>query len=576
MTVRLLIVFIVFFLSGRLFAQPSLVPTDSLKYSYRIGGNLDSVDLISGFNCSALSGGGFNTWNNSLDPAFMARNKSGQLFWNYSAAIPKVFSGLPHLGVAYLFGSNAQQYLRSEYHQVFRYNVMLNARYIKNLSNGILRNSGFSHDDVAMMVQKRGQNYSFELNSSYISSRIDQSGGIITDTLADLYDLSLIPVRRTSSELRTKRFQTELTNFFDFHKDSLRAIGLLSTHALRIKKYELNETDTLSGIYPVINFDSTVTYDRHQLSTLSNSAGIYYSDRKTFFSASPEINYWQFYNLGRFNDTSEVNIIAKIEFKSRRIKYSSRGSYNVSGAKNEWFNESMVAVNLRNYFLQLNALNQSFLPEPYQRYAIGNSTLPIQSTFDKQFIQCYTASLKRSWKNVSLHSELGYIGLRNNYWFIDSIWRNDTLSNRSALYLKPTFSYNGKILNVNVSYRVNMIRNQMDFLPRNQIAIRAYLKGGLFKEKKMKAYGGVDLGYVDTFHNLSYLTQTATVSEGMGIVQPLSFIHAFGGFQVHTFRFFFRVENIQSFWWQKSVQTFSGFPVTPLQVRIGITWDFFD
>ncbi|MEY4603784.1 MAG: hypothetical protein RIT43_1076 [Bacteroidota bacterium] len=536
------------------------------------------MDLISGFNGSTVSGGGFNTWNNVLDPSFLVHNKNGQLFWNYSNPIPKVFSALPHLGVAYMFGSNAQQYLKSEYQHVFRYNVMLNVRYIKNLSNGILRNSGFSHDDVGMMLQKKGKRYSFELNSSYVSSRIEQSGGVVTDTLADLYDLSLIPVRRAQSEIKIKRAQTAVSNYFDFNKDSLRAIGLLTSHALRIKKYELSETDTLYGIYPVINYDSTNAYDRHQLSALSNGAGVYYSDQSTFFSVSPEINYWQFYNLGRFNDTTELTITASLAIKRERFKFATRGSYNVSGAKNEWLNESSMTVRLGKSSLWLNLLNQALLPEPYQRYAVGNSTLPIQTEFEKQVIQRYTAGFRRSWSNLTVHSELGYAGLRNNYWFIDSIWRNDTLTNCSDFYFQPSLSYQWKIVNLHLSYRINMIQEQMDFLPKNQLAMRVFFKGGLFKDKKMKAYGGVDLGYSGSYQIPEYLTQTATFSRGtlLTSVQPLYYLHAFGGFQVHTFRFFFRVENIQSFWREKSVQSFAGFPVTPLQVRIGITWDFFD
>jgi len=189
----------------KLLGQGCRTAVDTLTYSYRIGGSLDSIDLLSGFNSVTYPGAGWNTRNNVLEPAGFIHSPGGQLFWRNSPFKSYMYTGLPHLGVGYQFGSNAQQYVRAEFQQVFHSNVMLNIRYIKKTSNGVLRNSAFNEEDVQLALKRTGKIYSFDLHTSYESSKVEQSGGITSDTLPDYYSLQFIPVIKGSSELRTKR-----------------------------------------------------------------------------------------------------------------------------------------------------------------------------------------------------------------------------------------------------------------------------------------------------------------------------------------------------------------------------------
>ena len=132
------------------FGQGYRTYVDTVKYNHRVGGKLDSIDLVSGSNSSTFPGGGWNTRSSIIDPSFVYWAPSGQLFWSTSEFKPYIYSGLPHLGVVYMFGSNAQQYVRAEFQQRFKYNLMLNIDYEKKASNGILRNSIFSHENVKL------------------------------------------------------------------------------------------------------------------------------------------------------------------------------------------------------------------------------------------------------------------------------------------------------------------------------------------------------------------------------------------------------------------------------------------
>ncbi len=48
------------------------------------------------------------------------------------------------------------------------------------------------------------------------------------------------------------------------------------------------------------------------------------------------------------------------------------------------------------------------------------------------------------------------------------------------------------------------------------------------------------------------------------------------GFEVKGFRFFARAENIGYFWNNRMTQTVRGYPIPPVQIRLGITWDFWN
>jgi hypothetical protein len=209
-------------LGSILYSQGYRTNLDTLTYEYRVGGKLDSIDLISGFNSTTLPGAGWNTRNNVPDLNFLFKNQSGQLFWRNEPFTNYKFTGLPHLGVAYMFGSNAQQFINAEFQQVFHSNIILNIGYIKKASNGILRNSAFNEEHVQLALRYTGRIYSFDIHSSYESAKVEQSGGITKDSLADLYSLPFIPVNRSSSELQTKRSRVLIDQYFDFVKDSSR------------------------------------------------------------------------------------------------------------------------------------------------------------------------------------------------------------------------------------------------------------------------------------------------------------------------------------------------------------------
>lgn len=489
-----------------------------------------------------------------------------------------MYTGLPHLGVGYMFGSNAQQYVKAEFQQVFHSNVMLNIHYIKKASNGILRNSAFNDENVQLSLKRTGKIYSFDLQSSYESVKAEQSGGITNDTLPDYYGLSFIPVNRSSSELRTKKSRILLGQFVDLVKDSTKAAGLCVSSALQIKKFELNESDTLYGIYPVINYDSLVTHDQHQWSSVSSGAGFFYSNRIGSVNLVPTISYWNFQNLGRFRDTVELSIKSHYYYAKSRIELEGNASYNIQGAQNEWNEELRFRYRMPGFQCYLTSVIQSKLPDYYQRYALGNNTLPVSGVWDKQLNSFHEIRALKEWNRVRLDVDLSYVSAQKNYWFIDSIWRNDTLTKLNFIQVGSTLAYHYKAFHTQLNYRYTHSNGIDVVIPAHQLFSRMYLKGGIFKARKMISYTGFEIGYLSKFQSIGYLTQLGALSfapTGNSVPEQIV-LHYYGGFQIDEFKFFFRLENIHSFWSVRSTQQLKGYPVSPFQIKLGITWDFFD
>ena len=43
-----------------------------------------------------------------------------------------------------------------------------------------------------------------------------------------------------------------------------------------------------------------------------------------------------------------------------------------------------------------------------------------------------------------------------------------------------------------------------------------------------------------------------------------------------SFKFFVRAENLNFLWTDKETQVISGFPIPSVQIRMGLTWDFWN
>jgi hypothetical protein len=546
---------------------------DSIKMDYRIGGKLDSIDFIAS-SSSNVPGGQF-----TLPTADLLFNSSGgQQFYSFKNWETLRFSGLPHIGFAYSFGNQGSQFVQAEYQQVFKKSTLLNIDYRKCVSNGFLRNSDYNHNDFQAQLQRIGKIYSFELKGSYESSRVAQNGGLVTDTLANDFPLIFLPVKKEDAGTNTDRIRLFESNYFDLNRDSLRAIGLFTQHELKIKKFVYEENDTIYGLYNSINFDSLRTYDQHQWSQISSGTGFFLKNTSNFLKIGAEIKFWNFQNLGRYNDTTELSFFADYNYSKRRVGISNQLEINIVGAQNEYSDNFRLSYKLNKVEIKANVHHENKLPDYYQRYAIGNNYTSLLLNPEKQ---------QKTKAGLSVEGNLGpidyivgylYTNWSNNYFFIGETWRNDSLKSFGFNQFSFRANYRLKILNIQPNYVLTLSENDFQIIPMHQLQTRVLIKGGIFKAKKLKAYTGVDFSVVSSYQRIGFSSNTSVFQFDNITKSDLGFsnLHFFAGFQIDEFKFYVRFENIGYFWNDRNIEIMKNYPIASTQLRVGITWDFFN
>ena len=551
----------------------SFFRVDSIRMDDRIGGKLDSIDFIAE-SSSTFPGGQFILPTTDL----LYNSSGGQQFYSFKDWKTMRFSGLPHIGFAYSFGNQGSQFVQTEYQQVFSKSTLLNIDYIKRVSTGFLRNSDFNHNDLQAQLQRIGKVFSFELKGSYESSRIAQNGGLTADTLANDYPLIFLPVNKEDAETNTKRIRVFESNYFDFNKDSTRAFGLFTQHELKIKKFVYQENDTIYGLYNSINFDSLHTYDQHQWSQISNGAGIFLKNKTNFLKIGAQAKFWNFQNLGHYNDTTEVAIFADYNYSKSRIALTNQFEFNLIGAQNEYSDNFRLSYKLNRIEIKAVVKHENKLPDYYQRYAIGNNYATLMLNPEKQQKTKAGLSVEGKLGPIDFVADYSYSNWSNNYFFIGETWRNDSLKSFGFNQFSLRANYRFRIINIQPNYSFTLSSKDFQIIPMHQIQTRIFIKGGIFKAKKLKAYTGVDLSYVSAYQRIGFSSNTSVFQLDNLTTSDLGYsnLHFFAGFQIDEFKFYVRFENIGYFWNDHNIAVMKNYPIASTQLRVGITWDFFN
>lgn len=548
---------------------------DTIKLNYHTGGAIDSIDLHLGANSSTLPGGGFNTQQNTLTPSFHYYKPGGLV-----GVIPEKykdlrFSGLPHIGFAYSFGGNATQFVNAEYQQLFGSKILLNIDYRKFRSNGYLRNSLFSHDVVQFQLQRKASFYSFETKAAYESHVTELSGGLSNDTLANDFALDLIPVMKENAQSTLKLLNVLQGNYFDFSKDSLTVFGLFTLHELSIRNRRYSESDALSTIYSQINYDSTSTMDQYQWSQLTNGAGIVLKNKKHYLRTGLKIKFWNYQNLGKYADTIENNLFANYTGRFGKISVEEEFDMNLTGAEQEFYNAATLKYSDSRLYLLGRLIYSNRLPDYFQRFAFGNN-YNWSTTLTKQQRLLANAKAGYRYSNYSFEIGLEQGVYANNLFYSNNSWVKDSIV-RSLTQINASFGWGYRFLNFRGKYCYS-ISSQDRIVPQHQGFVRLYLKGGLFKAKKMIGYLGIDAALISSFEAMTYIPMIDAfdLNSPMALSSGYSNLHFFTGFEIDQFRFYVRFENIGYFWNDHTIEVLNGYPVPSGQLRVGLTWDFFN
>lgn len=556
--------------------NPIMGTRDTLTNSFMTGGPIDSVDISFSYHSSTQVGGGFGATENVQPYNLFVRHEGGDIFRNFEDWKKMRFSAMPHLGFGYIFGAQATQIVKTNYTHAFNYNNLLNIDYDMQRGNAFIRNSDFGKHDVQLRYQLTSNFYSLDLKGQFLTKNINQNDGITNDSLIALNGLALTPVRKENAMSKYRGVRAHFNHYFDFlAKDTTNAMGLYVENQLNILNRKYTEyADSLILIYPEVNLDNDSTGDQYQLSQLINGAGLYYNRTGFYLKAGLLYNYWQYANLGHLRKQSEINLDGKLGIMIKGVFIENHTNLNLIGAKGEWFTNTKASYQFRDFHVGAKARISMQLPEQFQRFYFANNIsydTPL-SDLKQQFRMDINGNINYS---KGLHG-LGVFAknavVTNNYWYYNNQWTNDTLTTLNALSIGFSGKTGYKILRFAASGSYNASNWMPDFLFQG----RLYIQGRMFKGKKLLGQFGVESSYHTGYRLLEHVPMMDVFRLSSMSTATMVNLHVFAAFQVTRFRFFFRVENIGSFWTDKTYRVNLNQPIPAMQIRVGITWDFFN
>lgn len=550
---------------------------DTILYDYRTGGDLDSVDFANALPFSTFSGGVLGVKNNCVTPNLLY-SKSGLLnFIDQPEYLDLRFSALPHLGFSYSFGGNATQFVHFDYQQS-KNNTLLNIDFNRSSSSGFMRNSAFLRNDFKIQLNRLGEMVDVTFLSSYNNKEIGLSGGVTNDTFIELQGLEFLPVTYDDAQSKFKIAEVGFSNFYHKKKDSATydSKGVQSVHRFNSVGRELVVSN-----FPISNFniDSTSTRDQYRFASITNGVGGYLKNNKMFFNLLLNHKYWDYQNLGNHMDTNELNVTSRLSYTKGILSIQNDFYSNIIGAGQERFNKTSLHLKKNSFYFSGGFDFTQLWPLLNQRryysnlYNLSLSKYEIQTKIQQNLSVKWISSNDQSVKlKVS-----NYL-MKDNYFFIGDQWRNDTLNSIKMQALEISAGLNYKFLYFNPDIQFNFISDGLDVLPSYTFNGRFFIKGSLFKAKKLKAIFGIDASYLSSYNTMSYNSylDVFIFNNGLNQFNEYFIFSTYFGFEISEFRFYARIENISYPMTDIRNQVILGYPVQPNFVRLGVTWDFFN
>ncbi|MBL1279066.1 MAG: hypothetical protein COA33_002260 [Fluviicola sp.] len=553
-----------------------VVEFDTLTYSSEMNSSLDSIDISGADYPSTFDGGVAITSPYGLSVSSLFNNYTTPTFLPNTHWKKMSFSALPHLGFSYSFGGQGSQFIKARYEQAFSDSMNLNISYQKRSGIGSIRNANFSVDDFTLQFQRLGRFYSASLKGSFHGAKINHPGGVATDTLIQDFGLDFSPVNKDNANSRSRVGRIQLNNYFDFVKDTLISTGFISNHFYEIKNRIYLEEDSIATIYSSVFIDSLGTRDQFNNASIANGGGAYFLSKRFYLDALLNYTYREYQNLGQKEYISEIGFTstARLTLKNSAIENDLR--FNLVGRFNEFREYLSATYSSEKLSLGANFLYEQKAPTYFQRMYLSNtSNYQLMNATLQKWLKATGIVKYQASENVSasVFGELATIG--SYYQFNGGDWNNvNATVSMASIGVKSALKLG--VLNIHPRFVYSTSSN--DFLPKIQASSRLFLKGKLFKDKKLEAILGVDVSYISQFSTKTYVPSMDTYDWsvfGSPFTEQTN-LHAFISLGISKFRFFFRYENIGYFWADKQSQVVANYPIAGPRMRLGMTWDFFN
>jgi hypothetical protein len=566
-----------------------LAPIDTLKLETRTFGDLQALtQQMDGFGASFF----FNPQQILPDATDFYQLGYTTFATPQTLLKPLTFSALPHLGFGYGFGAQGAQRIRVDYEQAFAHRVLFNLRYDRWQRTGFIRADDLRYSQLQLNLYQTGKRHEVLLHFGNVSDDRQWAGGLVSYTALGSIAMDLLPVVKESSRTQKNAYHTSLDFRYRLFGDSLRSVNLATQHQYQLQKRLYLEEGPLGTFYPQTYFSPDSCADVFDQHLLENRVGLQVQRPGLEWNSQIGLRQRLWSDALTQYDTLEVNWHNHLQLKRAAHYLAHQNEFNVSGAAQGWHANSTYRWAQKNRKVAVEHRYANEWPLLLQRAYQSNLTNYFWSNPQKQFFQELSAlgAYQNNAKTLSARIKMSLIQYKNAYRFdpLLMLWSTTAAASAGQLAtLQTDISYtlpNNKKTPSNGAWalgsKYKYLAQKDAFLPKHQAALTLAWQGGVFKDKRLNMRVEGQLTYQSVSKTLVYLPFVESIDWGASQLGTMNAAYLNAQFnvalEVKTFRFFVNVANLGSYWNAAQLSTVQGYPLPTMQIRLGLTWDFWN
>ncbi len=552
---------------------------DTIKSTHRTGGLLDTLSN----STQAFQSTFFTSPYSTILSPFQLYAANGSMLHSLKIKEnPLLFSALPHLGFSYAFGAQGSQRLKVDFQEAFKHGILVNLNFDKTKGNGFLRNDDFSFQHFNAHILRTGKHYSIDLQTGKDNVQRSWSNGLINAIPLTGIDLDLQSVQKENAHSDQALSYLRLQHRFDFDQDSIHGFGLLARHEFNESKRDYQEFDSLTQLYQTVFWNVDSTQDRFRERNFSNDFGVFLERNKLQLQSALSYRLRNWHDNQLYHDTTELWWRNDLSYRSTKFQLEHRDAINIVGAGNGFTSSSKLLLPLTNVSLRFEHQVSSSLPELMQRNYFSNNVQYQLNTLEKQWNQSLRIAAMKKIGSIQLDATYQAFQFKKVYVFdqIAGIWRNDKFVSEGigqSVQFSARWTYKG--LQIQPQYCWTRFSTGLNFQAQHQSSLHIQWKGGVFKAKKLRMLFAADANYFSSFQPLVFIPQMGVfdlLQSNSSTNKGFLNLAVTTALEVETFRFFVRIDNIGSFWTPSTTAFVSNYAFPSMQIKIGLTWDFWN
>jgi hypothetical protein len=561
-------------------AQQSVIP-DTLFAGQRALGNTDSLlQFMDGFAAPFFIGPQQalpDTW--TLFKPGMAP-LSAVSYTNKKL----LFSALPHLGFAYGFGAQGAQRLRLDYEQQFIKHTLLNVRYDRYQRNGFIRSDDLRYSSLDVKVLHHRNRLTMMAVFSNFSNDRQWSDGIADWASILPGNTNLVPVRKNEAFSFENAYKFRMENNYMLSADSTSGFKLLSKHSYENKLRRYEETDSLELFYTQLYLNSDSCRDLFATQIWNNAAGIGFVGKHLDWQTTLQLQQLRWQDTQFAYDTTELNLVNDLRYSFAAFRLQHQSTINLTGAGNGQLAQSSLIYKLPFSAFNLHHEYRNAWPQLMQRTYMSNLTQYQQALPEREQVSLFRFAYEFEKNNFSATIQAAYMRARQIYRF-SAPTMNWVLEGPQQAFdgvLKAAYQIGAWRIGGQQKY-THWQRSGAVVLPPFHSQLRVQWSGGVFKNKQLRMHAGLEVealygAQTTRMHYLAFVEAIDWQIYEAPTVDPLRRLYNAQidlALEVKTFRFFVQATNLLTTI-DYTASLYSGLPYPTFQLRLGLTWDFWN